>query len=225
MPPAHPHFPHIPRPTILLALLLAAAVAALAIAVAAWTALPASPWQPLLRLALGAAVWGVAWTLIMHALCRGVARLPDGAVPARGRQRRLYDLYRLTGCYITGGVLMGAAVPPPLRMLFAACWGARLGRPCLVSGVITDPPLLSVGAGTVVGLHALLPCHAIEPGGEVIGRIVIGRDCLIGGHSVLMPGVRVGDGATVASGAVVLKGTVIPPGETWGGVPARRLHR
>ncbi|MHC6222072.1 acyltransferase [Arthrobacter sp. MMS24-S77] len=51
--------------------------------------------------------------------------------------------------------------------------------------------------------------------------IAIGPDVWIGANSVVLAGVQIGTGATVAAGAVVTKS--IPTGETFGGVPARKI--
>jgi serine acetyltransferase len=40
-----------------------------------------------------------------------------------------------------------------------------------------------------------------------------------------MGDVEVGDGATILPHSVLLPGTRVPPGETWGGVPAKRITR
>jgi hypothetical protein len=160
----------------------------------------------------------------MRLLLARLRRLPDGPVPRGGADGRAYAVYRLAQILVWAPLLHGHLLPAPLRTALAGALGARLGRGAMCAGAPCDPPFLTIGAGSLVGLGTLLPAHAIERGGEVIGRITIGAGCLIGGHSVLMPGVVVGDGAVVASGAIVLKDTVIPPGETWGGVPARRLR-
>ncbi|MBL0059060.1 MAG: hypothetical protein IPP35_08115 [Elusimicrobia bacterium] len=41
--------------------------------------------------------------------------------------------------------------------------------------------------------------------------------------SVLLPGVTIGAGAVILPGSVVKLNTNIPAGETWGGVPAKRI--
>ncbi|WP_281421535.1 DapH/DapD/GlmU-related protein [Thermus brevis] len=50
---------------------------------------------------------------------------------------------------------------------------------------------------------------------------VIGDGVWIGAHAIILRGVRIGDRAVIAAGAVVTKD--VPPGEIWGGVPARRI--
>jgi acetyltransferase-like isoleucine patch superfamily enzyme len=53
-------------------------------------------------------------------------------------------------------------------------------------------------------------------------NVTIGRNVWLGSHVVVLPGVTIGDNAVVGAGAVVTKS--IPPGETWGGVPARQIR-
>jgi len=53
--------------------------------------------------------------------------------------------------------------------------------------------------------------------------IAVGRNVWIGARCVILQGVAIGDGAVVGAGAVVTKS--IPPGEVWGGVPAKPLKQ
>jgi acetyltransferase-like isoleucine patch superfamily enzyme len=52
--------------------------------------------------------------------------------------------------------------------------------------------------------------------------VFVGNNVWLGAHSVLLPGVKIGDGAVVAAGAVVNKD--IGENEIWGGVPARYIN-
>lgn len=52
---------------------------------------------------------------------------------------------------------------------------------------------------------------------------VIEDDANIGAGAVILPGVRLGKGCTVGAGAVVTRD--VPAGETWAGMPARRLQK
>lgn len=54
---------------------------------------------------------------------------------------------------------------------------------------------------------------------ENIGCIEVMDDCFIGANSTIMPNVRIGPKAIVAAGSMVTKD--VPPGEIWGGVPAK----
>ena len=53
--------------------------------------------------------------------------------------------------------------------------------------------------------------------------LVVGAHTWIGARAIVLPScVSIGEGATVGAGAVVTHD--VPPGEVWGGNPARRLR-
>jgi acetyltransferase-like isoleucine patch superfamily enzyme len=54
------------------------------------------------------------------------------------------------------------------------------------------------------------------------GKVVIGRDARIGAHSVIMPGITIGEGAIVAACSFVNRD--VPDGAVYGGVPAKALN-
>lgn len=55
------------------------------------------------------------------------------------------------------------------------------------------------------------------------GAVVLKKNCRIGSHSVIMPGVTVGESAVVGAFSFVTQD--IPPGETWVGVPAKPIKK
>jgi acetyltransferase-like isoleucine patch superfamily enzyme len=52
--------------------------------------------------------------------------------------------------------------------------------------------------------------------------IKVGNNVLIGGNSVILKGVQIGDGAVIGVGSVVTDS--IPPREVWAGIPARKIR-
>ena len=72
--------------------------------------------------------------------------------------------------------------------------------------------------------HAVINAHLVERGELVMAPVNIGDDALIGANSTVQPGCTIGAGAVVASKAVVPKWTEIPPGEIWGGIPAKCIR-
>jgi acetyltransferase-like isoleucine patch superfamily enzyme len=92
---------------------------------------------------------------------------------------------------------------------------------------------IRIGEGSVVSQYNVLVAanHVIKPGEPRIHvrwdeserrGIDIGNNVWAGAHCVFLPGTVVGDDAVIAAGSVV-RGT-IPPGELWGGVPARKIR-
>ncbi len=105
--------------------------------------------------------------------------------------------------------LMGAEVDHT----FYTGWGAK----------ILDPWSLQVGRDVVIGANAVICGHVLVGKTVFIGSVKIGSRATVGVGAVIFPGVEIGEDAIVGAGAFVPKNTVIPPGEVWGGVPARKI--
>lgn len=85
-----------------------------------------------------------------------------------------------------------------------------------------------IGEHTMIGPHVLLVAtnHSISPGetyrdlewDQNKTGIMIGSNCWIGAHSVVLPGVVIGNNSVIGAGSVVTKS--VPENEIWLGVPA-----
>lgn len=82
------------------------------------------------------------------------------------------------------------------------------------------------GVRIVTGSNIAAPgrsCSAVAPGNVVRKSFVrVERNAVIYVGATICPGVTIGEGAIILPGAVVR--CDIPAGETWGGVPARRIR-
>lgn len=117
-------------------------------------------------------------------------------------------------------------ISPPLRRFFSQLLGAKIksGQGLLsMSGLFQDPYMLQVGRGSVICHDALILGHAITQNELILSRVDVGDNVVIDARSLIMPGVTLGAGARVAPLSLVTTGTKIPPGETWFGVPARKI--
>ncbi len=89
---------------------------------------------------------------------------------------------------------------------------------------------LEIGQDTMIGAH----CYIITENHETArtdipyarqgfrgADVVIGKNVWMGCHVTILPGVTIGNNAIIGAGAVVTKS--VPVGETWAGVPAKRL--
>lgn len=109
------------------------------------------------------------------------------------------------------------------RPLVQSLFGARIGKDVALGGKLVDPHLVEIDDGVIVGEGSVVTAHAIVSGRIVLGRVKLEPGATIGVGAVIYPGVTVGRNAIVGANSVVLMNTIIPPGEFWGGAPARRI--
>jgi acetyltransferase-like isoleucine patch superfamily enzyme len=84
----------------------------------------------------------------------------------------------------------------------------------------TFPIGVHVGEKSYVAFEARILCHDRTRGLYLHTRI--GRNCFVGGRSMILPGVEIGDGCVIGAGSVVTKS--VPPGCVVAGNPARILR-
>lgn len=62
------------------------------------------------------------------------------------------------------------------------------------------PELLSVGDNTIFGLGASVFCHEIIDGKLYVGEVTIGKNCLVGVGSIVLPGTSMGEESILTPG-------------------------
>ena len=116
-------------------------------------------------------------------------------------------------------------VPSFIGNLYYRLSGAKIGKGAQINSPnVNDAGSVTIGDRVVIGGHATINAHLTEKGELVMAPVVIGDGALIGTGSIVQPGCTIGEGAVVASRAVVPKWTEIPPGEVWGGIPAKCIR-
>lgn len=207
----------------LFALLMAVAGSAgLAAALPAYRHLPLGDFRPLAALAVGGAGFLFASVGLYRAVLGLDPHLP-GPFLAGGRRTFARNLALLFHLLLFNSLTRTLVLPVPLMTLFYRALGTRIGHDSYVAGMLFDPEWVVIGERVMIGHQATLIPHVIENGLVAIYPIEIGSDCTIGAGAIVLSGTAIADGAIIAAGAVVAKGTRIGPGETWGGIPARRL--
>jgi len=113
----------------------------------------------------------------------------------------------------------------PLAQWYFRGMGAKMPNSVLLGAGsrISDPWFLEVGRNVIIGADAVILGHLGHSDGVILGRVTIGDGAVIGMRAVIFPDVCIGSYARVGAGAIVVRGTVIPNGETWAGVPARKI--
>ena len=72
-----------------------------------------------------------------------------------------------------------------------------------------------------IGSHCAI--YSVNTIDEQEGKVVIEEGACIGSGTVILPSTEIGRGALVGALSLVISGTKIPPGEVWGGVPAKKI--
>ncbi len=134
------------------------------------------------------------------------------------------------------GELFGRELDPGTR-IHPTFWcdvgtNITLGRHVQINfdGVILDSAPVTIGNDVLIAPKVVIatPGHDFPPElrrhtATCAKPIVIEDDVWIGASATILGGVTIGEGAIIGAGAVVTKD--VPPGETWVGVPARRIDR
>lgn len=131
------------------------------------------------------------------------------------KKARRRGLNRLSGLR---NVLVGLR-----RSVYTHLWGMDLHPTVQMSLSAkldrTFPPGVHVGPHTYLAFESRILTHDVTRGLYLHTRI--GANCFIGGRSLILPGIEIGDNCVVGAGSVVTKS--VPPRSIVAGNPARVL--
>ena len=120
---------------------------------------------------------------------------------------------------------IGYLVPSWVVHGYYMAMGCKIGwRAIISSDRLNDAYMVEIGDQSIIGSKVLITAHIAEKDNLILAPVKIGEKCLIGVGSQINPGCEIGDGAVIASRAVLPKYTKVPPGEIWGGIPAKLIQ-
>lgn len=152
---------------------------------------------------------------------------------AKFRILSTYDAdYRTILEELVPGIPKTSVIMPPFHCDHGN--GIRLGEHVFINANCTflDGAFITIGAHTLIGPNVQIytPHHPLDyrerrESKEYSYPVTIGKDCWIGGGSIILPGVTIGDRSIIGAGSVVTKD--IPSDCVAVGNPAvvkKRLH-
>jgi serine acetyltransferase len=141
----------------------------------------------------------------------------DGYVPAAVRNPKR-GLLRLSGLALRRHLIAMR------RAYFVWVWKMDIDPSAWFSLKVhfdrTHPRGIHIGPESYVAFGAVLLTHDMTRG--IYADTRVGARCFIGAHSILLPGVTIGDGSIVAAGSVVTRD--VAPGTIVAGNPARMVR-
>lgn len=109
--------------------------------------------------------------------------------------------------------------------------GVEIGENTMIAPTVSfssEPYLIKIGNNVQVTDNVSFNTHGggnivrrIYPNFDMFGKVVVCDYAYIGSHSIILPGVTIGEGALVAAGSVVTKS--VAPGIVVGGNPAKEI--
>lgn len=127
--------------------------------------------------------------------------------------------------YLVRYTFLEFATPTPFNLFFYRMMGMKIGNGTIINTThISDPSLIELGRKVTLGGSVAIVGHYGQGGYLVLAPVKIGDKATIGLRAVVMGGAVIGAEAKILPGSVVLPKTIVPAGETWGGVPARKVE-
>src|SRR5690242_6815289 len=112
--------------------------------------LPPSDFRGILSVASGIFLLYV-YALLVYRAFLSVMHLKEGEIAPRSKDEVGYHVYLLFYLILFYPLMRGGFIPVPLMRVIYQALGARLGENTYSSGIILDPPLVDIGANTIVG--------------------------------------------------------------------------
>ena len=157
-----------------------------------------------------------------------VERASTGFRPLKPKYCSIYDIdfWRTERFFkLEAGGVLGLLNGTPFKSAVLRVLGARIGKRLFDDGgQMAEKNLVTIGDDVTINASTWIQCHSQEDYAFKSDSITIGSGCTLGVGTEMLYSVTIGDGAVVAANSFLIKGSEIPPGERWGGNPAREMQ-
>ncbi|MDD7964592.1 Pls/PosA family non-ribosomal peptide synthetase [Actinomycetospora lemnae] len=165
-------------------------------------------------------VFGTLWlVLVERSVARLQCRAPEGRSiydPSFWRHERFWKVALPDWVVVFNGT--------PYKNLVWRMLGVRIGKRVFDDGVnLTERTFTTIGDECTFNAQTVLQCHSQEDGAFKSEVITVGAGVTLGVGAFAHYGTTIGDGAVLAPDTFLMKGEEVPPGEYWGGNPARAM--
>ena len=127
--------------------------------------------------------------------------------------------------YLVRYTFLDFITPTPFNRIYFKLMGMKIGKAVQInSSNISDPALITLEEHVTIGGSAVLVAHYGMSGYLILAPITLRKGVTLGLHSKVLGGVEMGEYSKLLPNSVALPKTKIPAGETWGGVPARKIE-
>lgn len=107
-------------------------------------------------------------------------------------------------------IWMARAIPFPWADIFVyRLFGVKIGKNVVTYEGYIDPELISIGDHSMTSLNICIFSHLLYHDKLVIGKVKIGKNCIVGPHSVVSPGTIIKDGAVLGAESFTRLGQVL----------------
>lgn len=130
-----------------------------------------------------------------------------------------FDRWRAYGVvFIASSSLFYPLIPMWLKGIWFRLFGAKIAFGANISGIILDPPLVTIKKEAKVGFDSVLLGHFITKNGLVLGPVTIGEGATVGTRSTVLPHTEIEALGTLAAQSLLSSGKRIGSSQTWGGM-------
>jgi non-ribosomal peptide synthetase-like protein len=113
----------------------------------------------------------------------------------------------------------------PFLNWYLRLMGAKIGKRVSINTTeVYDWDLITIDDDAILGGNAVVIGHLLESGKIKLRPVHIGKKCLIGTNTTIMPGTVLEDLAVIGASSTLTKGARVNTNSIWAGTPARFIR-